>query len=64
MRTNIDIDNELLRDAMASTGARTKREVVRQGLETLVQLRHQREALDRLRGKVNWIGNLDTMRRD
>ena len=64
MRTNIDIDNELLREAMVSTGARTKREVVRQGLETLVQLRNQREALDRVRGKINWVGDLDAMRRD
>ena len=63
MRTNIVIDDKLMADALKASGARTKREVVELGLRTLVQLRRQRE-VKRLRGKVQWEGNLDSMRRD
>jgi Arc/MetJ family transcription regulator len=63
MRTNIEIDDQLMADAMKATGAQTKREVVHKALETLVRLDRQRDAL-KLRGKINWIGDLDAMRRD
>jgi Arc/MetJ family transcription regulator len=63
MRTNIDIDENLLAEAMALTGARTKRQAVEEGLETLVRLQKQREIL-KLRGKLKWEGDLDAMRLD
>ncbi|MGI4731420.1 MAG: type II toxin-antitoxin system VapB family antitoxin [Janthinobacterium lividum] len=63
MRTNIDIDDALMASAMRATGARTKREVVEQGLQTLLRL-EQQQGIRRLRGKINWIGDLDAMRRD
>ena len=62
MRTNIEIDDDLLADAMQATGARTKREVVEQGLRKLVQLNRQRGLLA-LRG-TGWEGDLDAMRTD
>ena len=37
MRTNIDIDDRLMRQAMRSSGARTKRAVVEEGLRLLIQ---------------------------
>jgi Arc/MetJ family transcription regulator len=52
MRTNIDIDDNLMREAMRS-GARTKRAVVEEGLRLLIRTRDQR-AIRRLRGKVAW----------
>jgi Arc/MetJ family transcription regulator len=61
MRTNIDIDNQLMRQAMRSSGARTKRAVVEEGLRLLIQTRGQR-SLRRLRGKVAWAGNLEASR--
>lgn len=61
MRTNIDIDDDLMRKAMRSTGATTKRAVVEQGLRMLIQVRDQR-AIRRLRGKVKWSGDLNTSR--
>lgn len=63
MRTNVVIDDELMADALAATGAKTKREVLEEGLRTLVRLERQRGIL-KLRGKINWVGDLDEMRRD
>lgn len=61
MRTNIDIDDDLMRQAMRSSGARTKRAVVEEGLRLLIQTRSQ-ASLRRLRGKVKWEGNLERSR--
>lgn len=61
MRTNIEIDDELLAAAMAATGLRTKRAAVEEGLRTLVRLRSQVEAFENL-GGLGWEGNLDEMR--
>ena len=61
MRTNIDIDDALMRQAMRSSGATTKRAAVEEGLRLLVQTRGQ-TSLRRLRGKVAWKGDLQTSR--
>lgn len=61
MRTNIVIDDKLMRDTLKATGARTKREVVELGLRTLLRLRQQEE-IRRHRGTLDWQGNLDAMR--
>lgn len=63
MRTNIDIDEELVAKAMKSLGAKTKREAVDKALRRVVQLDEQVKFRE-LRGKINWIGDLDEMRRD
>jgi Arc/MetJ family transcription regulator len=63
MRTNIVIDEKLMAAALKASGARTKREAVEMGLKTLLQL-NQQAAIRRLRGKVQWQGDLDAMRRD
>ena len=62
MRTNIEIDDRLMQKALRSSGARTKRAVVEEGLRLLVQARGQ-SALRRWRGKVKWEGNLAESRR-
>lgn len=62
MRTNIVIDDRLMRDTLRLTGLKTKREAVELGLRTLVRLRRQQQ-IKRYRGKLNWQGNLDEMRR-
>lgn len=61
MRTNIDIDDRLMQEAMQSTGAPTKRAVVEEALRLLIQTRGQ-AGLRRLRGKVEWKGDLRTSR--
>ena len=63
MRTNIEIDDRLMADILRATGLRTKREAVELGLRTLLRLRRQ-AGLKRLRGRVDWRGNLEALRRD
>lgn len=63
MRTNIVIDDRLIADAMKASGSRTKRETVELGLKTLLRLSRQ-GAIRNLRGKLDWQGDLDAMRRD
>lgn len=63
MRTNIVIDDRLMAEALKATGLKTKREAVEHGLRTLLRLSRQAE-LRKLRGKVDWRGDLDAMRRD
>jgi Arc/MetJ family transcription regulator len=63
MRTNIVIDEKLMKDTLRITGLKTKRDAVELGLRTLVRLGRQAE-LRRLRGKLQWQGDLDAMRRD
>lgn len=64
MRTNIVIDDQLMKKAMRVSGASTKREAVQKGLELIVRLDEQERALRSLRGKVHWEGDLKAMRRD
>ena len=61
MRTNIDIDEELIREAMRLTGITTKKGVVEKALAQMVSLKKQ-ERIKELRGKLKWEGNLDEMR--
>jgi len=63
MRTNIVIDEKLMKEALKVTGAPTKRRVVEDSLRLMIQVRRQ-ERLRALRGKLKWTGNLDAMRRD
>ena len=63
MRTNIEIDDELLSQAMVAAGLPTKRATVEEGLRLLVRVRKQTEALEDLKG-LGWEGNLDEMRQD
>jgi len=63
MRTNIVIDDRLMRDALRATGLKTKRETVEEALRTLLRLSRQGE-IRRLRGKLDWQGDLNAMRID
>ena len=63
MRTNIIIEDELMRDALRATDAKTKREVVELGLRTLLRLARQAE-IRNFRGKLDWQGDLAAMRLD
>jgi Arc/MetJ family transcription regulator len=61
MRTNIEIDDELMEEAMRRAKTKTKRETVEEGLRLLIRLNRQ-TGIRKLRGKVKWEGNLDQMR--
>jgi Arc/MetJ family transcription regulator len=62
MRTNIEIDDELMDEAMKASGAKTKRAAVEQALRMFVRIKGQ-GAIRELFGKVKWEGDLDAMRR-
>jgi Arc/MetJ family transcription regulator len=62
MRTNIDIDDEALREAQRLVGTKTKRETVNLALRELVA-RHRRLGVLDLRGRVRWEGDLAESRR-
>jgi Arc/MetJ family transcription regulator len=61
MRTNIEIDDRLMSEAMVLTGKVAKKAVVEEALRLTVQLKRQSEALRNLWG-IGWEGNLDEMR--
>ena len=63
MRTNIEIDDQLMQDVLRLTGVKTKREAVELGLRNLLRLRQQEE-IRRFRGKLTWEGDLNAMRTD
>ncbi len=63
MRTNIEIDDELIGKAMSLSGLPTKRETVEEALRLLVRLKSQ-EAIRSYRGKLAWEGDLEAMRAD
>jgi Arc/MetJ family transcription regulator len=63
MRTNIVIDDDLMKKVMTLTGIKTKREAVELGLRTVLRLKKQ-EKIRRYRGKFDWMGDLDEMRKD
>ena len=63
MRTNIVIDDALMKQAMQASGARSKREAVELALRTLVKLQQQGE-IRAFRGRLAWEGDLETQRLD
>ena len=63
MRIRIEIDEQLVREAMAVAGVKTKREVIEAGLRLLVEV-HNQSSIRSLRGRVEWIGDLHANRSD
>ena len=63
VRTNIEIDDGLLAEAMEAIGSTIKRATVEEALRTVVRLFRQKEAIEELRG-IGWEGDLDAMRED
>ena len=61
MRTNIDIDDFLMNEAMELSGHKTKKETVEDALNLLIQIKRQ-EAIRQYRGKLKWEGELDDLR--
>jgi Arc/MetJ family transcription regulator len=63
MRTNIDIDDKLMAEAMEVLPAPTKKQAVEIALREAIQRRKAAKAVLALRGKIHWEGDLDTLRR-
>ena len=63
MRTNIVIDDKLMKKALKISGLQTKKAVVEEALNLLIHIKNQK-ALRKLRGKLKWAGDLNQMRTD
>jgi Arc/MetJ family transcription regulator len=63
MRTNIDIDDDLMNKALRYSKLKTKKEIIHEALNEYVKYQMRLKLLS-LRGKVKWVGDLDKMRRN
>lgn len=63
MRINIEIDDDLLEEALKVSDLKTKKEAVEEGLKLLIQ-RKKQEKIRNLRGKLRWTGNVGELRAD
>lgn len=63
MRTNIDLDEKLVKRGLKVSGLRTKKELVHTALREFLRRKDQKKILE-LRGKIHWKGDLDLMRRN
>ncbi len=63
MRTNVVLDDELIRTALKLSGFKTKKKAIEEGLKLLVQLNRQK-SVKSSRGKLKWTGNLSKVRTD
>jgi Arc/MetJ family transcription regulator len=63
VRTNVVINDDLMESALKTSGIKTKKEAIEEGLKLLVQIKNQ-EKIKRFRGKLKWTGSLEEMRLD
>ena len=61
VRTNIEIDDKLMKKALRATGTKTKKAAVETALRIAVTL-HQQEKVRELRGIAHWEGDLEQLR--
>jgi len=63
MRTNVVLDDDLVRSALSLSGFKTKKKAIEEGLKLLIQLNCQKRVKS-FRGKLRWAGNLNKVRTD
>ncbi|MFH1881528.1 MAG: type II toxin-antitoxin system VapB family antitoxin [Planctomycetota bacterium] len=63
MRTNVVLDDNLVRSALRLSGFKTKKKAIEEGLKLLIEVNHQKK-FKNFRGKLKWTGNLHKMRTD
>ena len=61
MRTNVVIDDDLIKSALTLSGIKTKKKAIEEGLKLLIRVNRQKKIKD-FRGKLKWTGNLNKMR--
>ncbi len=62
LRTNIELDEKLVKEGMKLTRKKTKKELVNYALKELVSKIKRKKLLD-IEGKVKWTGKLGDMRK-
>lgn len=60
-RTNIELDEEKIKELKKMTGIKTSKAIIDYALKELIRKYNQHKILD-LKGKIKWEGNLETMR--
>ncbi len=63
MRTNVVLDDNLVRSALKLSGFKTKKKAIEEGLKLLIEVNHQKR-IKSFRGKLKWAGDLNKMRTD
>jgi Arc/MetJ family transcription regulator len=63
MRTNIDLNDQLITKGLQISGLKTKKDLVHLALSEFVRRNDQKNILS-LRGKVDWSGNLNSSRKN
>lgn len=63
MRTNVVLDDKLVRSALNLSGFKTKKKAIEEGLKLLIEVNGQKR-IKSFRGKLKWAGNLNRMRTD
>ncbi|HEX4700977.1 MAG TPA: type II toxin-antitoxin system VapB family antitoxin [Pseudonocardiaceae bacterium] len=63
MRTNVDIDDTLMANAMVALGTHTKKETIEVALERVIRSWRLQNKIRALRGTVEWEGDLMESRR-
>jgi len=63
MRTNVVLDDDLIKSALTLSGFKTKRKAIEEGLKLLIEVNRQKR-IKNFRGKLKWTGNLHRMRTD
>ena len=58
MRTNVVLDDELVAEAFALTGAGTKKELLHMALKELVRVRRKKD-LGELAGRIRFLDDFD-----
>jgi len=61
MRTNVVIDDKIMKKAKNYTGLKTKKEIINFALQELIKRKERKEIL-KLAGKLHWEGDLNKMR--
>jgi Arc/MetJ family transcription regulator len=58
MRTNVELDDELVEEAFRMTGVRTKRALLQLALEELIRAKKKKNLMD-LVGKISFADDFD-----
>lgn len=61
MRTNIELDDVLVEQALKLSNIKTKKDVIQEALKNYVAWMKKKQLLD-LKGNVKWEGSLKDMR--
>jgi Arc/MetJ family transcription regulator len=63
MRTNVVLNDDLVKSALKASGFKTKKKAIEEGLKLLIDV-HCQKRIRAFRGKLKWSGDLNKMSKD